>query len=316
MRRTISIRVWWLVVALGVIGVLVIVSLFMQPRLASQPDLFLAPNPQARVESTAAAMAQATAAAPAAGAPSPREASVPSQETTGDVRRIILRNANLNLIVTDTEAKIAEITTMTQEMGGWVVDSSTRQSTSSTGEPLVYGSISVRVPAERLDEALERITADVVEVTSRNVSGQDVTQQYVDISSRLKNLEEAETQMQAIMDTANRVEDVLAVYRELVRLRGDIESLRGQIQYFGQAAAFSLIQVNLSPELPGPVQAQATGWSPGRTVENAFSSLIGLVQGAVDLALSALIVLGIPAVIVGIPAWWLYRRVRRARPQT
>jgi len=96
--------------------------------------------------------------------------------------------------------------------------------------------IIIRVPAERLDEALDQLIGLAVEVDSESISRQDVTQEYTDLTSRLRNLESAEAQLMTIMDGAVKTEDVLAVYNELVAVQGQIEVIKGQMQYFEQSA--------------------------------------------------------------------------------
>ncbi len=137
---------------------------------------------------------------------------------------------------------------LAEAFGGWVVSSNINRVTTANREEAVRGSITIRVMAERLDEALSRIKSGALSVENEAVSGQDVTQQYVDLTSRLNNLEAAETQLQSIMEDARRTEDVLSVYNELVRIRGEIETIQGQIQYFSESAAFSSISVELVPE--------------------------------------------------------------------
>ncbi len=108
----------------------------------------------------------------------------------------------------------------------------------------------IRVPAEKLDEALETIKADAIEVQSENQSGQDVTSQYVDLESQLKNLEAAEEQLMEIMQKAEKTEDVLNVFNQLTSIRGQIESIKGQMKYFEESAALSAITVRLVAERP------------------------------------------------------------------
>jgi PKD repeat protein len=84
-----------------------------------------------------------------------------------------------------------------------------------------------------------------VEVTSQTTSSQDVTEEYVDLTSKLKNLEATEQQLLRIMDKAEKVEDILAVERELSNTRSQIEQTKGRMQYLEKTASMSLIQVNL-----------------------------------------------------------------------
>lgn len=230
---------------------------------------------------------------------------------TSEQRRIVLKNATLTVKVADPEAQSVVISLMAENMGGWVVTSNSYRSTLSSGEAVTNASVTVRVPAERLNEALETIKADAIEVQSENVSGQDVTQDYIDISSRLANLEAAEEQLQEILDTARTAEDVLAVFNELTRIRGEIEVARGRIQYYDEASAYSSLTVNLVPDVAASAQIQ--GWQPTNTVESAFVALLNVLQGLVDVVIY-LIIFGLPLLLViGIPLWFIVRTYRRRR---
>ena len=113
------------------------------------------------------------------------------------VERLVIRNAHLTLVVTDPAQSTEDISQMAQEMGGFVVSSSVYQTTYADDVLAIQASITIRVPAERLDEALNLIKAGSIEVRSENVSGQDVTQEYIDLQSQLRNLELAEDELRA-----------------------------------------------------------------------------------------------------------------------
>jgi hypothetical protein len=234
----------------------------------------------------------------------PQEAQQPSQT------RVILKSASLRLVVDAAESSLASIVSMAEEMGGWVVTSSTNMVTTPAGQQVAQGSITIRVPSDKLDQALTQIKSGAGKVEYENISGQDVTQDYVDLTSRLTNLEAAETQLRSIMEDARRTEDVLTVYTQLVSTRGEIERIRGQLQYYEEASAYSSISVDLIPTaIETPIQI--AGWSPGRTVENALASLVNILQGAADLLITV-VVLVIPlALVVLLPLWFIRRSLRR-----
>lgn len=227
--------------------------------------------------------------------------------------RLVIRNATLSVIVTDPQAKIREIGTLAETLGGWIVSSNTSTFTNMRGEPAVRGTIVVRVPVAQLDQVLEQIRANNISVTSDNVTGEDVTQSYVDTASQLRNLEAAEVQLQRIMEQADDVEEVMIVYDQLITTRGEIEVARGRLQYYEGAAAFSAITVYVEPEAVQPLPVvQTAGWNPLATLGNALSGLLRLTQSLMDVGI-ALLVYGCPlALIVGIPA--LILRARRPRP--
>ena len=116
--------------------------------------------------------------------------------------RMVIKNADLAIIAEDPAQSMSEIGAMAEAMGGFVVESYLYMQTLSSGVQVPHVTITIRVPAEKLDEALSQIKAGAVEVESANLSGQDVTSQYTDLQSQLRNLEAAEAQLQAIMEDA------------------------------------------------------------------------------------------------------------------
>jgi hypothetical protein len=231
------------------------------------------------------------------------------------VERMVIKNADLSVVVLDPVEKMDAIAAMAEEMGGFVVNSNVWQNTLSNGAKVPHASISIRVPAERLEEALERIKTGVGEILSENVSGQDVTSEYTDLSSRLRNLEAAEAQLQEIMDEATKTEDVLQVYNNLVNVREQIEVIKGQMQYYEQAAAMSMISVDISgDEEAQPLQIG--GWQPGGVAKDAIETMVDTLQWLGNVAIwVGLCVLPI-GIIVGIPLFFAGRaglRFRRRR---
>lgn len=231
--------------------------------------------------------------------------------------RIVIQTGSLVLVVTDPGRRATEIRRMAEDLGGFVVSSYVYKTAyGNEGLTADQASITIRVPAAGLQDALEQIKAGAVEVRSENVSGEDVTQQYTDLQSRLRNLEAAEAQLLNIMEGAVRTEDVLAVYNQLVSVRGEIEMVRGQIQYYSESAAFSAVSIELIPdEAAQPIE---TGiWNPQGTVNRAVEALLRALQNIADAAIwialymlpVALLVLGVPILVL----WLIVRAIRRAR---
>jgi hypothetical protein len=131
--------------------------------------------------------------------------------------RMVIRNATLTLIVRDTQAQLSTIMRMADELKGFIASSSTTKDGNDLQAQMV-----LRVPAERMDEALERLRKLAVEVREEKVSGDDVTAEYVDLNSQVKNLEAAEEQLRGILAKADKTEDVLKVFEQLKNVRGEI----------------------------------------------------------------------------------------------
>jgi hypothetical protein len=159
-------------------------------------------------------------------------------ETTS---RMIIKTGWLNLVVKDIVDTAKKISKFAQEKGGWVVSSNISQS-----EKLLSGSITVRVPAERFDESMEYFKSLAERVSNERTKAQDITEEYVDLQSRLKNLEAAENQLLEIMKRSGTISEVLQVQRELMNVREQIERIKGRMQYLEQSVKMSSITVNLA----------------------------------------------------------------------
>jgi hypothetical protein len=205
--------------------------------------------------------------------------------------RLIIRNASLDIVVLDTEGAVDQIDALAEELGGFVIESNLNE---YQGGMRAY--LRLRVPAETLDTALERIRDLAMDVRRENVSGQDVTEEYVDLQSRMRHLEATEERLLTFMAEAEDTEAALEVYDRLQNIQADIEQVKGRMQYLEESAAMATITLDITPsELAQPIQVG--GWRPRGTLRNAFESLIRVFQFLVD-ALIVIAVLVIPILAV------------------
>ena len=244
------------------------------------------------------AFEEAAVEAPAA---EPGSTQLPSSQP-----RLIIRTADMSIIVTDTDEAMDRLAKMATDNGGWVVNSSVYQ----YSDTAKTGNITLRVPAEGFDSALEAISTMSVEVTNLSTSGQDVTEEFVDLSARLENLEATAVRVRSFLEDADTVEEALAVNQELSRLEGEIESFKGRIQYLSQSAAFSTISINITPdELSQPIEVG--GRRPSGIIRDALEALVDALQGLATFAIWLVIYFLPIALIIGIPLWLVVRFVRR-----
>jgi hypothetical protein len=168
---------------------------------------------------------------------------------------------------------------MANDLKGFVASSSTAKDGNDVRAQMV-----LRIPSEHMDEALGRLRALAVEVREEGVSGDDVTGEYVDLNSRLKNLEAAEEQLRGILARADKTEDVLQVFEQLKNVRGEIEQVKGRMQFLSQAAAMATINLTLLPDKPAqPVEAP--GWRPEGVAKSALETLIRSLQSLVNVGI-------------------------------
>jgi hypothetical protein len=234
--------------------------------------------------------------------------------------RMVIQNADLAIVVTDPKARMQEIADLAAEMGGFVVSSNiytTYYGPNSSEAP--EATIVVRIPSEKLDDALEAIKEGAVEVDYENRSGQDVTSVYVDLQSQLKAKQAAEKKLLEILDQANETEDVLAVYSQLQIIQSEIEVLKGQIKYYDESVALSAVSVRLiADETVQPVEIG--GWKLGGAANEAIQDLIYFTQGFtrflirfVLYTLPALILIAIPLYAIFLGGRALFRRFGRSK---
>lgn len=228
------------------------------------------------------------------------------QEQPLPTERLIIRTGDLSLVVRDTEEAMAQIAQMAEANGGWVVSSNVYQS----GERAKRGSITVRVPSSGFNSAMEAMKDLAVEVTNESTSGQDVTEEFVDLSLRLENLEATADRVRGFMEEAENVEEALAVNQELSRLEGEIERIKGRVQFLSQSASYSTITVNLTPDaLAQPIEVG--GWRPQGVAREALEALVSTLQGLAEFLIWVVIYLLPVLLLLGIPAWLVVRFMRR-----
>ncbi len=239
------------------------------------------------------------------------------------IERMVIRNADMSIVVDEPADAMSSIGQMAERMGGFIVTSNMWKSRNYNGVEVPEGNITVRVPAELLDQALKEIKTLTnntdQDVLSENISGQDVTNDYTDLSSRLRNLEDAEEQLRKILDNTTDTESVLDVFNRLTEIRQDIEIIKGQMQYYEESAALSAISVRIQAhEAVNPISV--AGWKPSITFSKALQSLVNALQVIVDglivivvVILPILIVLAIPVLVVFLIIRGLVRRNRRKK---
>jgi hypothetical protein len=225
--------------------------------------------------------------------------------------RKIIRNANLTLEVNSTTDTQHKITSIADAHGGFVVTSEAKQRESAEPEKRTLDiKLVVRVPSNRFGTALEQIRGLANTLREENVSGQDVTEEFIDLEARLRTQRALELQFLEIMKDARKVVDALEVQRQIADVRTDIEKLEGRKRFLENRASLSTITVNL--ESPRPIAVNTTGF--GRSVRDSISEGVDL-GSAILLFLVRFVIIMVPvAVFLLLPLGLVFRYfVRRAQ---
>lgn len=187
------------------------------------------------------------------------------------MERKIISTAQLQLEVDNIPSTVNKITNITLQQGGFISGSSV------TGyEERKNGQVTVRVPQKNFYAAIEQIEV-LGTVKSKDLHGQDVTEEYIDINARLGNFKKQEERLQEILKMANTVKDVLEIERELNRVRSEIESLTKKLNYYNESIEMSTITVDVDE--PAPF---FEGWgitdALKQSVNRFFDSISGLIE--------------------------------------
>ncbi len=274
-----------------------------------------APANEAAYDGSRQAKAVAYPTAAPAAAPAPATGAAPAFEAVETDRKIIL-TANLSLTVRETEQTVSTIKDMVVARGGFISSSSVWRE-----DNVLHGNMTVRVPAEKMDEFLTAVKKLAVQVDREESGGQDVTEEYVDIEAQLKNLEAAEKELRELLTTVREktgsAEDIMAVYRELSSVRGEIERIKGRMQYIDRSVELSTVYLDLSERAPEPIGQP--GWAPLQTARRALNGLVETAKLLVDVLIYVVLLvvplLAVPALLIWLIVHLIVRRSEKKKAE-
>jgi hypothetical protein len=234
------------------------------------------------------------------------QAGTPVSSSVPTVGPRVIQTASLSLSVPRGrfEETVDEARSIAVRLGGFVVSSTATQ---GRERRLVSGSLVVRLPARSYADAM-RSLAGLGRVEARDESGQDVSQEFVDLEARVRHLRAVETQLLELLDRANTVAAALAVQSQLNQVQLELEQARGRLQYLEDQVSFATISLALHERLPAAAKGDDGDWGiveAWRTAGHGFVTVIGWMFIAAATAAPALILLAL-ALLIG-------RRVVRRR---
>ena len=253
---------------------------------------------------------------PRALAPQPQAArAAAAGQDNAPASRQLVRTADLSMAVDDTEAAAQQIHQLASSLDGYV-----SSFTGQRRDGVLFYSMTLRVPNDKLDAALESLKKLASSVDQESLSTEDVTDRVIDLGARLRTLTATEAELQALLAESrarNRgAEDIMAIYRELTEIRSKIEQLQGQLKDLQSRVALSAINLSLRPtQSARPVLGGR--WQPVDTARSAARALVHVLRFLVDAAIFiVIVVLPVVALILGVPLLILRRLWRGRRKGT
>lgn len=216
--------------------------------------------------------------------------------------RKIIYNAHLRIQVEDYDQTLNEITKNVHEFGGYVVESMMSKNP-ETNSP--YGEVTVRIPQEKFRDFISLVEKGSRKVVDSSITGQDVTEEYIDLESRLKSKQTVESRLLSFMEQAEKTEDLLAISKDLAKVQEEIETIKGRMNYLENKADLATVTISIEEnkvEVKNLGDSQLKTWEKTKEqfkksinfLISAFSSLFIFLIGYLPL----FILLGIIAFII------------------
>ncbi len=250
--------------------------------------------------------------------------------------RLIIKDGQMYIIVTDTDQAIDRVTQVVSDLGGYIISSRTwSQPYLSSGVDQKFATMTMGIPVDRFEDALIRLRQIAVKVKDESASGEDVSDEYVDLQSRLKNLEATRDRIQTFLDTAATVEEALKVNDQLSEVEAEIEQVRGRMNYLFDRASYSTISLQIEPEAPfltptptptitptpTPTATPTPAvWQPQQTWTSANRSMRSIWKGVGDFLIYFFTVVFpclLPFIVLGLLIWYFayFRKILKAKKE-
>lgn len=248
---------------------------------------------------------------PVASAPSSGGAIAPSGPVPKVGARMIIRTAEMHIVAKDPAATLQALSALAEARGGYIADSKQWRE-----EGQAHATLTLRVPANQLGPTLAAIRTSALRTDSENVTGEDVSQEYSDLSAQLTNLEATERELRQLLTTVRqrtqRASDVLEVFNQLTKVRGDIDQTKGRLLQMGQQVDLATISLEIAPDaLAKPVTE--TGWQPTGVVRDAFRALVTTLKWVAEVLIWFCIYVVPVGVLAALLVFFIRRVFRRVR---
>jgi hypothetical protein len=228
------------------------------------------------------------------------------------LNRMVIRTAQLAVEVGDMESALAQVRQIAQQGGGFVSASNTRVEKVNDLDRTV-ADLTIQVRSDTVDNTLSALRG-LGKITTESSGSQDVTEEYVDLDSNLRNLQASESAILKLMDKATRIEDVLALQRELTNIRGQIERIQGRKRFIERRTDMATITLSLRlPPVEGSRPILGGAWDPAGVAARGWQASLNVLRGLADVVIVVLAFSWwlIPLIALGV---YLFLQRRRPRP--
>ena len=218
---------------------------------------------------------------------------------------MIIRTGNASIEVESLEVAVEKLQRLAEAVGGYIANSAIH-----TGEGQQRQStLEIKIPSSRYDQAVGGLSG-IGKLISSSSNAQDVGEEFVDITARVANAKRMEERLVTLLATrTGKLDDVLAVERELARVREEIERYEGRLRFLRTQVSMSSLSVMVSE--PGPVVGHPGSNVIVEALKQSWRNFVYVIAGGIEM-LGGLL----PVLVLGVIAWIGVRKWRGRRPVT
>ena len=233
-----------------------------------------------------------------------------SQISADSWDRKVIRSAELDLVVEDVSRASRQARDLVADHGGYLSSSSAR----TLSEDDERAELDFQVPADAFEPVMNELRDSryVVRVEHEATSSQDVTEEFVDLGSRLGNLESTEARFVELLEEATSISEIMDVENEISRIRGEIEQIQGRLNYLEQRTDYSRIYVSMIEDEEDATVA-GPGFTPGETAREAWNASLEFVGTVANAAITLVVFFWWVWPVIGVVVLGFSRYRRRSQ---
>lgn len=229
--------------------------------------------------------------------------------------RMVIYNASLDMEVKKIAQVQDQINKMVVEMGGYTIQQNMNQNSEERQE----SSLTVRIPQDHFQAFLDKVKKLGVRTENQHISGQDVTEEYVDLKARLKSKQVAEKRLIHFMNEAKDTKTLLEISNELAKVQEEIESIQGQMKYLENQTSLSTVTITLFENkvvVPGLEKDQLNTWEKTKKqFMNSINFIVSFISGLFVFIvgyLPVIVILGLIGVVITL----IWRKAKKKSDNT
>lgn len=216
----------------------------------------------------------------------------------------IIKNATVSIEINDYKIYYSSLKEKIRNLGGYVA-----QEEQSQSDYKIQSTVVIKVPVDRFDNAVASLTTGTEKINEMKISSQDVSAEYVDTRSRIEAKKQFRNRYMDLLKQAKNMEEILSVQSEINSIQEEIESATGRLNYLGQSAAYSTINLTFFQVLNTSANDELTP-TFGSKMKDAFKTGWDMV---VDLFVGIIYIW--PLLLFSFAFFLIYKKIRTVKPK-